>query len=452
MEVNEAVLKAKNAFPIWSSLSVEERIEYMKKLSELLEKEKADITEIIMKEVGKPEIEAETEVIDAQASINHYSNEILKVDTKKMEFDEEAFPDTEGYVEFVPFGVIGLITPWNYPLSLPIWTIVPALLAGNTIIFKPSEYSTEADKKINELLNKVLPDGVFNTVLGGDELGKELVKSEIDKLFFTGSVKAGKDIMKNIGIKPVSLELGGKDAFIVCEDADIDLTVKGLLWGATGNCGQVCVAAERVYVNKKIAEKFVKNLVKEAKGLKKGKDIGDMINEVQIKKVESHIKDAVSKGAKILCGGKGEGLFFEPTVLTNVSKEMKIMTEETFGSVIPVIVVESDEEAISFANNSKFGLGATIWSKDIERGRKIGKKLNVGMIWINDINLPFEGGDYWGGTKESGLVSSESKVMQCLKKKSFIIYKGKEKRGWWYPYGMPVLQDDKRRDNDGQGL
>ncbi|UCG95795.1 MAG: aldehyde dehydrogenase family protein, partial [archaeon] len=332
------------------------------------------------------------------------------------------------------YGVIALITPWNYPLSLTMWTIVPALLPGNTLVFKTSEYSTKVGEKIDKLLNGVLPGGVLNTVFGGDDPGKELVKSDIDKLFFTGSVGAGKDIMKNIGIKPLALELGGKDAFIVCEDADIDLAVRGAVWGSMGNCGQVCSAVERIYVNRKISGDFIKKLVEETKKIEKGRDVGNMVNEEQFKKAEEHVKDAVSKGAKVLCGGEGEDLFFEPTVLTDVSRDMKVMSEETFGPVVPVIVVENDEEAINLSNDSKFGLGASIWTRNIERGREIGGKLEVGMIWINDVNLPYEGGDYWGGFKESGLANSESKIMQCLKKKSFIIYRVKEKRVWWYPY------------------
>jgi acyl-CoA reductase-like NAD-dependent aldehyde dehydrogenase len=292
-------------------------------------------------------------------------------------------------------------------------------------------------QRINKAINHIFPKGVFNTIYGNETVGKILVKSDIDKLFFTGSVEAGKDIIKNIGIKPVALELGGKDSAIVCKDADMDLAIKGIVWGAINNAGQVCTSTEKVYVDAGIAEEFIKKIVKEVKSLRKGIDFGPLVNESQLKKVEDHVKEALSKSAKALCGGNkiaGKGFFFEPTVLINVKEDMKIMSEETFGPIIPIKAVKNEEEAIELTNNSKYGLGATIWTKAIEKGKAIGDKINVGTVWINDVNLPFAGGDYWGGIKSSGLRNSESKLMQCLKAKNFITYSGKEKRAWWYPY------------------
>jgi succinate-semialdehyde dehydrogenase/glutarate-semialdehyde dehydrogenase len=174
--------------------------------------------------------------------------------------------------------------------------------------------------------------------------------------------------------------------------------------------------------------------MKEVKNLERGRDVGNMVNKEQFEKVEEHIRDAVSKGAKILFGGKGNKLFFEPTILTDVTSEMKVISEETFGPVLPIISFKDDGEAVKIANDSKYGLGVTIWTKDTERGKMIGDQINVGMVWVNDINIPFDGGNYWGGVKESGMGSTESKIMQCLKKKSFMVYSGKENRGWWFPY------------------
>ena len=432
-DINNAVSLAKAAFPSWKETK---RIALLKKLSELLEKEKENFIAIIMKEIGKPRIEAETEILDTLGEIEYYCNKEIK--GIEIEFNKDSFPNTEGVVKFEPFGVIGIISPWNYPLSLPMWTIIPTLLAGNTIVYKPSENSSLTGQMINKAINHIFTKGVFNTIYGNETVGKILVKSDIDKLFFTGSVEAGKDIQKNIGIKPVALELGGKDSAIVCKDADMDLAIKGIVWGAINNAGQVCTSTEKVYVDAGIAEEFIKKIVKEVKSLRKGIDFGPLINESQLKKVEDHVKEAISKGAKILCGGNkiaGKGFFFEPTVLINVKEDMKIMCEETFGPILPIKAVKNEEEAIELTNNSKYGLGATIWTKDIEKGKAIGDKINVGMVWINDVNLPFAGGDYWGGIKSSGLRNSESKLMQCLKAKSFITYAGKEKRAWRYPYG-----------------
>jgi len=436
-EVNSAVSIAKESFGSWKNTKIEERIKLLKKLSELLEKEKTNFTELIMKEIGKPKIEAETEVLDSQGAIDYYCKKIKEIKEKNIDFDQEFFPKTKGSVKFEPQGVIGLITPWNYPLSLSMWTIVPALLTGNSIVYKPSENSVLIGQKINEVINKILPKGVFNIIYGDSKIGKILVKSDMDKLFFTGSVKAGKHIIGNIGLKPVALELGGKDSAIVCKDADIDLAVKGIVWGAINNAGQVCTSTEKVYVSEEIADEFIKKVVEEVKKLRKGIDFGPLINKEQLNKVENHVKEAISEGAKLLTGGKkiqGKGFFFEPTVLVNVKEEMKIMCEETFGPIIPIKTVKNEDEVIEFTNNSKYGLGTTIWTNNIEKGKEIGKKIHVGMIWINDVNLPMSGGDYWGGTKLSGLRCSESKLMQCLKAKTFVSYSGKEKRDWWYPY------------------
>lgn len=436
-EVNSVVSIAKESFGSWKNTKIEERIKLLKKLSELLEKEKTNFTELIMKEIGKPKIEAETEVLDSQGAIDYYCEKIKEIKEKNVDFANEFFPKTKGSVKFEPQGVIGLITPWNYPLSLSMWTIVPALLTGNSIVYKPSENSVLIGQKINETINKIFPKGVFNTIYGDSEVGKILVKSDIDKLFFTGSVEAGKHIIKNIGLKPVALELGGKDSAIVCKDADIELSVKGVVWGALNNAGQVCTSTEKVYVSEEIADQFIKKVVEEVKKLRKGIDFGPLINKEQLNKVEKQVKEAISDGAKILTGGKkiqDKGFFFEPTVLVNVKEKMKIMCEETFGPIIPIKTVKNEDKAIELTNNSKYGLGATIWTKDIEKGKEIGEKINIGMVWINDVNLPISGGDYWGGTKLSGLRCSESKLMQCLKAKTFVSYSGKEKRDWWYPY------------------
>jgi acyl-CoA reductase-like NAD-dependent aldehyde dehydrogenase len=436
-KVNNAVFIAKESFSSWKNVPISKRIELMKRLSGLLEQEKTNFTELIMQEIGKPKIEAETEVLDSQAAIDYYCERVKKIEERNIDFDQEFFPKTKGSVKFEPHGVIGLITPWNYPLSLPMWTIVPALLTGNTIVFKPSENSVLVGQKIDELINKIFPKGVFNTIYGDSQIGKILVKSDIDKLFFTGSVETGKHIIGNIGLKPVALELGGKDSAIVCKDADLELAVKGVVWGAINNAGQVCTSIEKVYVVKEIAEEFIKKVVEEVKKLRKGVDFGPLINNEQLNKVENHVKEAISEGAKILAGGKkieGKGFFFEPTVLVNVKEYMKIMREETFGPIIPIKIVKNEDEAIELINKSKYGLGVTIWTKDIEKGKKIGEKIVVGMVWINDVNLPIFGGDYWGGTKLSGLRCSESKLMQCLKAKTFVSYSGKEKRDWWYPY------------------
>ncbi|MFW9996929.1 MAG: aldehyde dehydrogenase family protein [Candidatus Odinarchaeota archaeon] len=432
-ELNMFITNARKAFQTWKSIDIENRIDYMKSFSNKLEENKDDIVKLIMLEIGKPRIEAETEVLDSIGAIAHYSTEIREVKPKQAKI---SFENTSGYIEFVPYGVVGLITPWNYPLSLPMWTIVPALLAGNTIIFKPSEFALNVGLKIDELIKTTFPKDIMTTIIGNGEIGRDLVKSDIDKLFFTGSRETGRDIAKNVGLKPVALELGGQDCFIVCEDADIDVSVRGAIWGAIGNCGQVCVAAEKILVNKKIASEFITKLIEETKKVRIGQDIGPIANKKQFEKVKRHINDAVSKGAKLLLeGGKIEnkGYFIKPIVLTDLENNMLCVEEETFGPLIRIFEYETLEEAISTTNSSSYGLGVSIWTKNIELGKEIASKLEVGMVWINDINLPFDGGDYWGGIKDSGVGTNESKIMQCLRKRNVLI-NAAGPREWWFPY------------------
>jgi succinate-semialdehyde dehydrogenase/glutarate-semialdehyde dehydrogenase len=435
LEVDEKITNAKSAFESWANLSLHERIGFLEKISQKLEQNKIELIDIICKEVGKPEASAQWEVNDAIKSIHYYMNQIPSLHKVNIKIDEDSFKNTKAFIDYTPYGVIGLITPWNYPCCLSFWTIAPALLSGNTIVYKPSEYSSFVGRMIYDILDEVLPHNVFNIVIGSKNIGKYLVESDIDKLFFTGSVNAGHDIVKNIGIKAYSLELGGKDAFIVCEDADIEMTTGAAAWGAFTNAGQVCTSLERCYVHEDILEKFVDSLIQKVSNLTIGKDIQPLISNTQLEKVQSHLEDANNKGCTVLIGGKRanmQGYFFEPTILVDVDHSMKIMKEETFGPILPIMTFTNEDEAVDLANDSKYGLSATIWTKDIEKGNELSEKIKVGMAFINEINFSFDGGDYWGGIKESGNKSSESKLMQCLMAKSYVVYSGSEKRSWWY--------------------
>lgn len=435
LEVDKIIINAKSAFESWGNLSLHERIGFLEKISEKLEQNKTELIDIICKEVGKPEASAQWEVNDAIKSIYYYIDQIPSLHKVNITIDEDSFKDTKAFIDYTPYGVIGLITPWNYPCCLSFWTIAPALLSGNTIVYKPSEYSPFVGRMIYDIIDEVLPHNVFNIVIGSKNIGKYLVESDIDKLFFTGSVNAGHDIVKNIGIKAYSLELGGKDAFIVCEDADIEMTAGAAAWGAFTNAGQVRTSLERCYVHEDILEKFLDSLMKKVTNSTIGKPIQPLISNTQLEKVQSHLEDAINKGCKVLIGGKRakmQGYFLEPTILVDVDHSMKIMKEETFGPILPIMTFTNEDEAVDLANDSKYGLSATIWTKDIEKGKKLGKKIKVGMAFINEINFSFDGGDYWGGIKESGNKSSESKLMQCLMAKSYVIYLGSEKRRGWY--------------------
>jgi len=409
-EVNDAVKKAKKAFLSWKKIPYEEKYSLFKNILNDLETKKDFFAELITKEMGKPIQEAESEV---EYTLDRIKSFIEKV--KDFTKPEKINENTSLYFE--PIGVVGAITPWNFPFSLPIWPIVPSLLIGNTVVFKPSELTTLVNKEEIEIFMKHLPEGVLNLVIGADETGKALVKADINMVSFVGSTAAGKDIMKSCSekLKKVVLELGGKDPAVVLEDANLDHTAEAIVHGSLRNCGQVCCSIERVYAMKDIADKLTEKIVEKAK-IKVGNglenpDMGPLVSRQQFENFISHIEDAKQKGAKILLGGKkieGKGYFYEPTVLTNVNNEMKIMTEETFGPAIPIQAVESEEEAIKSANALPYGLTASVWTKNIEKGERISRELEAGSVGINQTAASIDEAP-WGGVKQSGLGRTLSK-------------------------------------------
>jgi acyl-CoA reductase-like NAD-dependent aldehyde dehydrogenase len=408
-DVDKAVEKARIKFEEWKHVPYEEKAEMLKKISAEIQDNKKNLTELLTKEMGKTLKESESEVESTVKRINFFADNVKDF----IEPEEIDIEGQENILYFEPIGTVGIITPWNFPFSLPVWSFAPNILIGNTMVFKPSELTSLIGIELVKIFNKHLPKDVLNIVIGEDETGKALVASDVDMIAFVGSQNAGKNIMKNSAEKlhKLVLELGGKDPAIVCEDADLDVAVEGIADGSFRNCGQVCCSIEKVYVVKDIFDEFVKKAVERTKeikvgnGLDSGVDIGPLISKGQLENFESHIKDAVNKGAKILCGGnriKSKGYFFEPTVLADVNNTMKIMAEETFGPAMPIQAVEDVDEAVKLSNDTVFGLGASVWSKDIEKAKKITRKLEAGSVGINktvgsNSEIP------WGGVKQSGL-------------------------------------------------
>ena len=436
-EVHAAVARAAKAFQLWSVEPVTRRIACMQELKNHVRQHAAELQEILTKEIGKSPVEAALEVEETISTIDYYCERVQEVHEKVLCLDQKTYPNSDAKVQFVPHGVIGLITPWNYPLILTFWTLVPALLTGNTIVYKPSRYATLMGKKINEVVQSVLPEGVFHTLVGDARTGMELIQSPIDKLFFTGNVTTGQHILKKIGIKPAALELGGKNASIICSDADISLAVQGTIWGALTNTGQCCVASSTVFIEASVFAEVAKQIIAAVSALKIGTEIHSLANKEQLQKVVRLVADAKKKGAKVLCGGKRiaqKGFWFEPTVLTGIKPAMNIWTEEVFGPVITLTPVKTALDAVAYINAGTYGLGVSIWTKNNTYANTLTQKVNIGMVWINDVGLPLPGGDYWGGVKNSGIRTTESKIMQCLKAKTVLKYDGNEKRTWWYPY------------------
>lgn len=453
-EVENTVKKAQKSFSQWSKLSFKERAEFMIKIKKVMLKRKEEILDILVKEIGKPKMEALQEFYLCLEKLNYYAKNSEKVLRDEKVNLGIAFRGVKSKIVFEPIGVIGIIIPWNFPLVLCFSSMVPALMAGNTVILKPSEYTPFCILKIKEIIKEArLTDGVVGVLTGDGSTGQRLVESDVDRIVFTGSVATGKKVMQSAAHKlhSIVLELGGKDPAIVCSDTDLDLASNNIIWAAFLNAGQVCSSAERIYVMEDIVEEFIKKVVEKTEKLKVGNglepstDIGPLINRFQLDVVLKHIKDAKNKGARILTGGKqlkelGE-LFYAPTVLTDVNHNMLIMREETFGPVLPIMKVKNEVEAIKLANDSDFGLAATIWTKDFARGQKIAKQINAGNVWINTFGVETPTTP-WGGVKNSGIgrISSRYGMLNFVNIKCVTLdYSHKTKQDWWYPYSKQKL-------------
>ncbi len=451
LEVVETVNKAKDAFLLWKSLSVEKRISYLKTIYDIIIDDRQYIAETITKNNGKPLAEAYlTEIASTLQIMEHFIKNGASLLHEKNIPLGPLYPTKKSILSYEPHGVVAIVKPWNYPFYLPLSAITKALLAGNTIIFKPSSTVSLVGKLIEEILLKAnFPTGVVNVIYGSSEVAQTLLESNIDMVVFTGSAEVGKNVA-SLCIKkmlPMCLELGGKDPAIVLKSCNIDYAVNGVLWGAIANAGQACASIERVYVESSIYDDFVSKISSQAKELKIGNgsddevDVGPLINEEQLNKIEGHVFDAINKGAILNTGGKRvleSGYFFEPTVLSNVNHTMQVMKEETFGPIIPIMKFEVLEEVIGFANDTDYGLSASIWTGELENLRKITDNLNCGTVWVNDsLFLQAHPACPWVGYKDSGYGSSS--IYQFVKSKHISIDQGfipglRPKNFWWYPY------------------
>ena len=451
-DVKAAVARARAAQPAWAALSFRNRARYVLKARRALYDRQNEIIGLLSQETGKPAFEAlTTEVLPTCDLMSHFAAKSEKI-LRDERFSIAVFRNKRSLITYEPLGVVGVITPWNFPFAISMGEVVMALMAGNAVVLKPSEYTPLVGDFIRRLFASAgFPEGVFAVVQGNGPTGAALVDADVDKIFFTGSVRTGKRIAEAAAKKlmPVVLELGGKDAMIVCEDAPFERTVKGAVWGAFANCGQICASVERLYVHETIADKFIAAVVDEVKKLRLGAsdgscttDIGPLVNEAQLKIVTEHVADAVAKGARVLTGGRRRedlgGYFFEPTVLLDVTSDMKVMTEETFGPVLPIKVVNDEDEAIREANHSRYGLLASVWTADNEHGRRLARRLEAGTVIINDaIYTNGAAQTPWFGVKESGLGVAHGKagMLEFVRMKhiNWDLLPLKTNM-WWFPY------------------
>ena len=417
-EVKEAMEKSRRAFSDWSETSFSERKRIVMRAREVILGEMDEIARLISDEMGKPVAEAfSAEIAPVLDLMQYFAKNTAKIlKPRKINIGQLKFLGRSSKIIYKPIGVVGIISPWNFPFAIPLGEVVMALMAGNTVVLKPSELTPLVGEKIGEIFQKTdLPENVLQIVTGDGKTGAGLVEAAPDKIMFTGSVATGKKVAaaaaKNL--TPVVLELGGKDPMIVFSDADLERTSSAAVWGAFTNSGQACSSVERLYVEESVAEEFTNLVVEKTKKLNQNygsdanTDVGSMVSEDQLKIVENHVADFEISGAEILTGGrrseKFDGVFFEPTVISKANNSMKAMREETFGPTLPIAVFKTENEAVELANDTQFGLTASVWTRDLSKGKRVAEKILAGTVTINEVLYTHGIGQTpWGGFKNSG--------------------------------------------------
>jgi acyl-CoA reductase-like NAD-dependent aldehyde dehydrogenase len=453
-EVQTVVDAVAQVQPLWAQLTLADRARYLQRTAQVLIDETDQIRDLIAREQGKPRNEAYAmellPTIDSLQWIAREGQRLLA--DEKIKMHQLFFRLKKSAFTYEPLGVVGVIAPWNYPWSIPFGEVALALMAGNGVVLKPASLTPLIGERIRMAFERAgVPDGLIRVVHGPGS-GPALVRSSVDKIFFTGSVETGRGVGEECAraLKGSVLELGGKDPMVVLADADVDHAIAGALWGGFANAGQSCAGIERVYVVKEVAEAFIEGVVDGARKLRLGDplswdtEIGPMVDPGQYEIVRELVDDAVAAGATLLSGGPvaapvglSAETFYAPAVLTGVTHQMRIMREEIFGPVLPIMVVDSEDEAVALANDSRFGLGASVWTRDRERGQRIAAELQAGMVWINDhlfshgaVQTP------WGGVKDSGVGRTHSKfgLYECVNVKLRLWAPATIKNPWWFPY------------------
>ncbi|MGI8863588.1 MAG: aldehyde dehydrogenase family protein [Solirubrobacteraceae bacterium] len=444
----------------WAQLTLADRARYLERAGQVLIDESDEIRDLIVREQGKPRNEAFSmeilPTIDALRWIGHAGIEILS--DEKIPMSQVFLKTKSSAFTYEPLGVIGVISPWNYPWSIPFGEVALALMAGNGVVLKPASLTPLLGERIARVFERAgVPEGLVR-VIHGPGTGPALVDSRVAKIFFTGSVETGRGVGERCAkrLKGSILELGGKDPMIVLPDCNLQHAVAGALWGGFANAGQTCSGIERVYVMREVAEHFISGVVAGAQKLRVGDpiewdtEIGPMVTREQYEIVRELVDDAVAAGATLCCGGPaeapaglGDGAFYAPAVLTGVTHDMRIMREEIFGPVLPIVVVDSEDEAVALANDSDFGLGASVWTSDRSKGERIAREIESGMVWINDHMFSHGACQCsWGGVKESGLGRTHSKfgLYECVNVKLRVWEPSTVRNAWWHPYDETLGQ------------
>jgi succinate-semialdehyde dehydrogenase/glutarate-semialdehyde dehydrogenase len=446
----------------WARVPLSERLRVIGRAGQVLLRRHDEIAVAITRENGKTVVESGiVEVANGVATLDWVARWGLRYLSPERLVEHPLTKHKRHWIVYIPLGVVGVIAPWNFPLIIPLGEVAQALAAGNGVLLKPSEYTPlTADLLAGVFVEAGVPEGILRMIHGGGSTGAALCEAgPVRKVFFTGSSATGWKVMELAAKhgKPVMLELGGKDPAIVCADADIERTAEGILWAGLMTCGQTCAGVERIYVDRRVHDRFVDRLVSGARSMVPGDptdaatQIGPMNNDLQFEKVVDQLDDAVAKGATVQCGGPVEvpglpGKFVAPAILTGVDHSMKVMTDETFGPLLPVMQFDTEEEAIALANDSPYGLGASVWSRDLRRARRIADRIESGMVWINDATYS-HGLAYapWGGVKDSGTGVTHSKFgfYEMVNKRLVAQDPGWISNGWWHPYSERMRQGFK---------
>jgi acyl-CoA reductase-like NAD-dependent aldehyde dehydrogenase len=444
--VQSLVDDAAQVQPFWAQLPLAERADYMRRAAQAIIDRLDELAELVSREQGKPRTEAlSMELLPTIDSLRWLA------DSGPAILADERVPlpilikQKRARFTYEPLGVVGVIAPWNYPWSIPFVEVAVALMAGNGVVVKPASLTPLIGQRIQEVFERAgLPEGLVRAVHGGAAVGRALVESSAGKIFFTGSVDVGRQVGVECAqrMKGSVLELGGKDAMIVCADANLANAISGCLWGGFANSGQTCSGIERVYVVRDVADRFVQGVVEGARRLRVGDplewdtEIGPMVSAEQLAAVAELVDDAVAQGAALHCGGP-EPPFYRPAVLTDVTHDMRLMREEIFGPVVPIVMVDSEDEAVALANDSEFGLGASVWTMNRAKGERIARRIESGMVWVND-HMYSHGvcSCSWGGVKSSGLGRSHSKfgLYECVNIKLVTWEPSRTRDFWWHPY------------------
>ena len=428
-----AVEAARLVQPEWAARSVQDRAAALERAAKRMLRDRQSLLHLVKEEMGKHEVEGLfTEALGPLDAVKAWKKIVGKAQSKRVMLNPIAFPKKHARIAMVPRGVVGIIAPWNFPVSGLYRSVIPALLTGNAIVLKPSEHTPRSSAWFADHFAREVPHGIVNVVQGDGVAGAQVVESGIDACVFTGSINAGKKVRvkcAELGI-PSSVEMGGKDAAIVLADCDLERTVMGITHWTLANAGQSCGGIEVAYVEERIADKFVEALGKAWSKLRTGPgdddvEVSPLGNDHQLAVVEAHVKDALAKGAKLVTGGKKtSGRGYMPTILDNCTEQMDVVREETFGPVLAIVRVWGTEQAVRAINASKYGLGASIWSKDVARAERLVEKLDVGVATINTHQftgavpqLP------WSGTRQTGfgVANSELSLLTYMHPKTIAI-------------------------------